>query len=273
MKVKKKYSFKDGSQIWRILLSTTDKIIIETRNPDKKEAFYNCLDLYSGKKIFTGFQPGEKYWVGIETVHDDLIFFHRFTKPDMPGHKDIIVFSIESQKILWENKDYSFLFVLDNKVYSFVQQFESQKYFTHDLKTGELIEELKITDEEIINLNDKYESQKDYSDYLFPEKFIPNIADDKISPIISKMTEGFGIIGDVEYTVYEKTLLMNYYSKLIGDSLLNRFVAVDIETDKELFNEILNADANAFVPDSFFVYKNLIILLKEKSKVIVCELI
>ena len=87
------------------------------------------------------------------------------------------------------------------------------------------------------------------------------------------MTNGLGIIGDVEYTVYEKTLLMNYYTKLIGNSLLNRFVAVDIETGKELYNEILNSDANAFVSDSFFVFRNLIILLKEKSKVIICEII
>ena len=54
---------------------------------------------------------------------------------------------------------------------------------------------------------------------------------------------------------------------------MNKFYVFDMNNRKEIFTEILNADVNAYVPDSFFVYKNLILLLKEKSKLIVCEII
>ena len=58
---------------------------------------------------------------------------------------------------------------------------------------------------------------------------------------------------------------MNYYERLIGKPLINKFRAFDLEKSKEIFNEVLSSNANAYVPDSFFVYKNLLILLIEKT--------
>lgn len=254
------------------MISPNDKMIIETRNTDKKSVYYNCLDLFSGKKIFNGIQLDEKYWIGIEAVHDDIIFFHKFTKPDMPGHMQVIAFDIKTQKVIWQNENYSFLFVLEDKVYCYVQHFEGRKYIALNKNTGQFIEELQSEDE-IEKLNNIYEDSKDYSDYIFPEKFDAGLAaDEKVKSIIAKQIGNAEVIGSVEYALYQKILIMNYYSKIIGNSLLNKLTAYDIDSGKELFIEILNADANAYVPDAFFIYKNMVIMLKEKSNVIVCEL-
>ena len=111
MKIKKIYSFSDKKQIWRLLLSDSDKLIIETRDTDKKEVYFHCLDLFSGKKIFKNFQPDEKYWVSIEGIHDDVIFFHKYAKPDMPGHRFIQAYDINTKSVLWESDKYIFMFI------------------------------------------------------------------------------------------------------------------------------------------------------------------
>jgi len=65
MKLKKKYKFDNGRQIWRIIPTNSGKLIIEEREPEKKQAYFHCLERESGKKLLSNFQLEDKFWVGI----------------------------------------------------------------------------------------------------------------------------------------------------------------------------------------------------------------
>ena len=52
MKIKKKYSFKNKRQIWRLLPTTTDKLVIEDRDTQNKEVFFNCIDIKFRQRNF-----------------------------------------------------------------------------------------------------------------------------------------------------------------------------------------------------------------------------
>ena len=274
MKIEKSYTFKNEKQIWRLLLTSSDKLLIETRDTENKEVHFSCLDAFTGKPIFENLQLEEKFWVGIETTYKDLIFFHKFAKPDMPGHKEIIAFDINTQKVLWQTDEYAFLFIYNERVYCFKQMFEGQKFFALDYKTGELVEELESDYDAIDDLSARSEEENHYNDYLFPIQFSEEFVESEtISKITKEKTKDLQVTGEIEYNVYENILLMNFYNKVFEGSLVNNFFAFDIETEKELFNIVLNSDANAFVPDSFFLYKNLLFLLKGKKEVLVCSIV
>ncbi len=142
MKIKKKYSYTNNRQIWRLLPTSTGKLIIEDRDTQNKEVFFNCLEINSGKKIFANLQLEEKFWIGIETIFEDIIIFHKFAKPDMPGHSSIIAFDINSQKVIWQNEDLTFLFVHDQNIFVYKQRFEDRLYFSLNISSGEIIEEI-----------------------------------------------------------------------------------------------------------------------------------
>ncbi len=127
MKLKKKYIHNNNRQIFRLIPTDTDKIIVEERDTDKKQAYFNCLHIESGKKILKNLQLNEKFWIGIETVYNDVIFFHRFQKPDMPHHRGIIAYDIEKKKKIWEDLENTFLFIKDDKVYSFQKTFNGRE--------------------------------------------------------------------------------------------------------------------------------------------------
>ena len=274
MKIKKLYTFKNEKQIWRLLLTSSDKLLIETRDTENKEVHFSCLDAFTGKPIFENLQLEEKFWIGIETTYKDIIFFHKFAKPDMPGHKEIIAFDINTQKILWQTNEYAFLFIYNNHVYCFKQLFEGQKFFALDYKTGQLVEELESDYEEIDHLSSQSEIENHYDDYLFPIQFSEEyVESEAVREIIKDKTKGTQLTGDVEYNIYENILLMNFHNKVSEGSLINNFFAINIENKEELYNIVLNSDANAFVPDSFFVYKNLLFLLKGKKEVLVCSIV
>lgn len=270
--MKKLYSHKDKNQIWRILLSNSDKLILETRNVNTKEVFYHCFKLDSGKKVFSGLQLEEKYWLGIEAVYNDLIFFHKFPKPDLPGHKEIIAFDINQQKVLWSNKETAFLFIYNNKIFGFKQGFEERFFYSYDLMTGELSEELGTDFETVNKLKLLADKEQNWELYIYPKTFNKGEPDNNVDKLILKQINSLDIVGEVEYNIYQNILLYNFHTRLTDNTYINKFYAEDLDTGKKLLSEVLNKEVKSLFTDSFFVYKNYLFLLIEKNAIEVFHL-
>ena len=268
MNLTKLYSYKSSGQIWRILISDNEKLILETRDRTTKEVSIQCLNLFSGDKIFTDLQLEEKQWIGIETIYKDIILFHKFPKPDMPGHKEIIAFDIANQKIVWENKDLSFLFAYQNKIYGFKQGFEERYYTILDYLTGEVLEDLGNDFKNINALRNISENEKDWSVYTFPKTFVPQ-EDIVVTKAIQSQISNLEVVGNVEYILYYDLLLFNFHQKDSTSTTSNNFIALDITDNKVLLSKVINTNVRAFFTDSFFAYKNLVFLLREKNEVII----
>lgn len=272
MEIKKLYSYKSPGQIWRILISDNDKLILETRDTNTKEVFFHCYELESGRIIFSNLQLEEKFWLGIEAVYKDIIFFHKFPKPDLPGHKQIIAFDIASQKILWTNSVLSFLFIDDNWVYGFQQGFEERYFYALDYLSGGLMKEFDNDYKTINELRNKAEDGKDWSNYIYPKTFTSGESDLRISEAIKAQTKNLAIEGEVEYNFQSNLLFFNFHSKVFEGSYVNKFIAMNLTDEQIMLDEILNANAAVLFTDSFFVYKNFLFLLREKNEVIVYDI-
>ena len=266
MNIKKEYIYNNERQIWRII-PAGNRVIIEERSSDNKEVFFSCIDINSGDEIFSDIQLDEKVWVGIEAVEDDYIFFHKYLKPDMPNHKSIITFDINTASVLWQNNELTYLFYNSGKVVCFKQLFERRDYFLLNALTGELIAELGDDHEKVNELRD--DSIEDYyaEGYLFPIEFRRDLMPETDSEIyLHKYAQKFVIKENINHISIDELLLFNYHE--ISDKTLfnNIFVAVDLETGKILMKETLNKKISKLMPDSFFVRDNLLFLLFEKTK-------
>lgn len=266
--MEKHFSYKSPHQIWRILISDSEKLILETRDVRTKEVFFHCFDIWDGSKIFSDFQLEDKCWVGIETVHKDIIYFHKFPKPDLPIHAGIIAFDLASQKILWTNTELSYLFAHQDKVYAFKQGFEERYFYELDYLDGNVIKEYGNDYMTINNLKNEANNAKDWSSYIYPE-ILKTGSDEKTKLLIAQLTGKNKTVGEVEYNIYKSYLLFSYHSKVFENSLINKFFAVDLNSEKVVLSEILNANVSAMLTDSFFLYKNLLFLLREKNETVV----
>jgi len=274
MTLKKKYSHNNKRQIFRLLPTDTGKIIIEDRDTEKKQAYFNCLQIESGKKIFKHLQLDEKFWLGIEAVYNDVIFFHKFVKPDLPQHNGIIAYNINSKQILWEDNNRTFLFVKDEKIYAFQQRFEDREFVTLNHLTGELIDELGSDSDAINVLREDAINSEDFSCYRFPVIYDSRIfGTQRENEILSKLSEKYIITGGIEYVLMDDLLLFNFHSVNPDKTLKNIFRAVDLLNKKNILEVTLNSRTNAFAPDSFFVKDDLVFLLIEKIKLEVHKII
>ena len=272
MKLKKKFKFSDSNQVWRIKITDTDKLFVETRDTEKMNAYFHSYDLFSGKRNFSGHQMSEKFWLGIEAIKDDIVFFHRYAKPDMPGHRGIFAFDINTQKVLWEDETYSFLFLKDDLIYVYQERFEGRNYYTLNIQSGEVVEELGKNSDEINELRDEAERSVDYSNYTFPEKHFGASGDDEVDSIITCEIENIKIVGEVEFINTKGLLLFNYHQAGTNRSYINKLKVIELNKRKEIYSDILNKATNALAPDSFFIFKDLLILLKEKKEILIFEI-
>ena len=267
MKLKKKYVHNNNRQIFRLIPTDNDKLIIEERNIDKKKAYFNCLNINNGKRIFKGLQFDEKFWIGIETVCNDVILFHKFRKPDMPHHRGIFAFDIKSKKIIWEDLDNTFLFIKDDQVFTYQQQFERREYFLLDFYTGKVVNELGNDSDSVNMLREAAHKDESLSNYRFPNSYLTesNI-DQRVVAVMQDLEENNVIKGKIEYVLKEHLLMFNFHQINADNSLNNMFKAIDLSNGKFILEKVLNLRTNAFAPDSFFLKENILFLLIERTK-------
>ncbi len=265
MKLQKLYSYNNEKQIWRIIPTVSNKIVVEERTPDK-QVFFSCFHMNNGQKIFCDFQLDEKYWIGIEAIHNDIIFFHKYEKPDMPAHKGIIAVDINSQQELWRNEDYYFSFIGEEKIFCIRQLFESREYFAVNLLSGELVDEPQIVRHIIEEKKLLTENELNYDSYKFPQKWFPNesvslINDEKLNDLLSDES----VVGNIEFITFNESLLISYNVLGKNNLFTNNFKMIDLTTGEINYATTLADNWKTMLSDSFFIKDNYLLLLKGKN--------
>ena len=274
MKLKKLYQHDNKKQIWRILPTTNNKVVIEEREINTKEVFFCCLDIESGKKIFKDFQLEEKNWIGIESIYNDIIFFHAYGKPNMPAHKSIIAFDIPTQTILWQNDNYIYSFIDNDKVYCYQQRFEGRIFFALDYLTGNVLEDFGNDAPAINKLKEESDAKLWEQNYLFPEYFNRNYSAEKdYEKYLQQLLTEKVIKGEINYLNYKDTLLFNFHEVTKTNTLSNEFSAIDLKKNKILLKETLDKNLINLMPESFFVKDNFLFLIVDKTKLFVYQII
>ncbi len=274
MKLKKLYKHDNKKQIWRILPTTDNKVVVEERDPVSKEVFFCCFDIESGKKIFNEFQLDEKNWCGIEAIYKDIIYFHLYGKPDMPDHKSIIAFDIKSQTILWKNDSYKFSSVYEDKIYCFNQGFELTAYYTLDYLTGDVIDDLGTDISIVKQIKEKADEEFWKQNYLFPSYFNRN---DEAIEIHEKHLQDLinnkAIKGEISFIKINDILLYSFHEVNKSNLLNNVFYSYDLLKNKILFEETLDKNLINLMPESFFIKDNFLFLIVDKTKLVIYKII
>ena len=191
----------------------------------------------------------------------------------MPGHSSIIAFDIQSQKILWQNEDLVFLFIHEKNVYGYKQRFEDRNFYKINIFNGEVVEELGNDSSLINSVREKSQTENQfYQNYHFPQPFNAEENSSEAYELINKFKVENVITGSIECIELNNIFLFNCHLVKADGKLQNVFYAVDIELKKIIFKEVLDQSTSVFIPDSFFVKDNLIFLLLDKIKLLVCSI-
>lgn len=269
MTIKKILNYSDKRQIWRLLLNTENHLLIEERDVKTKAVSFSCVDLQTKKFFFKGFQFEEKFWIGIEAFAKDIVLLHKYIKPDMPQHKGLTAFKIDSKEILWHNDRYQFLFCVDDDIYCRRQKFDSKEYYVVDIYSGNIKKELGG---DLIYVQSQKTNllKNEMSDgYLFPESLHP-INNEKSFNLALEASGKNVVDGFFDAIEYEGNIFVSFHAVNSSKTYNNLFYIINATSGKIIFDRVLNKNSDSKFFDSFFIKDKYLFLLKEKSGVEVC---
>ncbi len=276
-KLKPFLNYSQKGNIWRMHFSPSDILVCETRDLNLKETFFFSLNYKTKQVYLSNFQLNEKWWIAIESVNDDTIFFNRFKTPELPEHLGIIAVDLKTGNIKWNNTDLTFLFADCSDVYAYMQHFEREIYFKLNGETGNVIESYeddKIADS-LLELK-SFNEEKMFSDFIYPEIYIEgNNVEQKIEEYLMERFRDTKYMGEIEFILSGELLIYNFHADMgvnIKDitsrNLSNHLEIYDFSSKKIIHDEILNAEAANYVPDSFFIKDGFLFYIKEKKELI-----
>jgi outer membrane protein assembly factor BamB len=267
--IKPAWQYETDGQLWRMLFSDSGRIVGEDRDEEKKEVTFFCLDEVRGKVLWNHVGLSERWWIGIETLYDGIVYLHEYVKPDLPQHKRIIALDLESGTILWRNDELLPLFVAHDKFYAAKETFERRVYYELNMRTGEIEREFSQSEE---NLDPSWrEKGIGNQDVEFPEVIDNGVESaNRLWETIGSHCDVKKVVGNIEYIQREDLLFFNYHERVTSLSadppiLRNIFKVVNTKRNRLMYSEPLNEGVLAPASDSFFLKGSQLFYVKNKN--------
>ncbi len=274
-KIKPEWVFNQKGNLWKFIFGGKDIIVGETRDLEKKILYIFSLNIQNGKKYLSDFlfEDGN-YWISLEGANSKVVFLHRFEKPELPYHKNIIAIDILKGEKLWENEDFQYFFSTEEQLFGIVQKFDKPKIVELSIDSGSVIKTFN-EDEYPALLELKRKSDDDlYTEfYDYPKSLNQYPVDSYITDIIKKEIPKSE--GDIEYIIKNNKLFFNYYKEaeinlkdISKKFYLNTLCVFDITTGEKLYQDVLNKKSGFNVPDNFFCKDDFVFYLREKKDIV-----
>lgn len=261
------WQFDADGVIWRMMFSPSHHLVLEIRDPEKKLASFTCLNDRSGDLFWRDRSFDEPWWIGIEALDDELIFFHKFRKPDMPQHSGVIACDIVSGELIWENTDYVFVQRDGDRVIVQKERFEAIHFYALDSRTGDFIEDLGTDTERINLLRQRDDDESRFKDFRYPSPFLQDDADHVDASIIKREFSDNNLRGAIDYLRYTSYIILSWHERAKTSApqqelLTQRFCIIGGQSGEKMFEEILLPQTVSIGMDSFFMKGSILYFIK-----------
>jgi hypothetical protein len=235
--------------IWRMEVdSLSNAIFLETRTADKQVSF-TSIDLITGTINFKDLITPERWLTGIETAYNGILLLHSYQSENTPVHKGLTAIDNKGD-VIWSNYNYAFDHLSVNGPILFNIQMQPKKLFLADINTGL---PLRTYEQTIDTEADNHVLVPEVSSSFQLNSLIP--------------IEAYGNI--IHYLDYNNFRIVSLHSLTAG--LLQQQLYIT-DGDRLVYEDLLNTDIQKMQPESFILYKNALIYIKNKSALRVINL-
>ena len=264
------WSFVADGIVWRLLFTGRGKIVGECRNQEKKTASFFCLAEASGKPVWQDLRLDEDWWVGMEAVHGDTLLLHGFASPDMPEHRGIRAYDLETGSLRWRNNEVTYWFGMGDRICAYRDFFERRVGYEIDAGTGELKTTYDQSLQDLHDLRRQAAETEPGPEMTLPEILSEGSVEPGIFTFVSRLTNGKGVVGNVEFIRESDILAFNYHVRARESSAQTQFFENHLfiyryPQGNRLFSDVTARDLKAQVPDSFFIRRRRLFIIKDKK--------
>ncbi len=264
------WTFAPGGIVWRLFVSDDRVIVGEARWQEEKRVEFFGVDELTGLLLWRVASLPDPWWTGLEGLHRGVVLLHGFAEPDMPEHLGVWACDVRDGRRLWEAPDLTFWFAAEGRVYGVRNGFDRRLGVSLDLTSGAVAEEFGESLESLYALRQRSAESEIPSDVQFPVLLEAAGLPATVAERISRMVPHDRRAGEIEVIQRDDRVVVSFHRRLGAETdaeprLENRLVMLDARTRKVLFEDVIQHDARAAVPDSFFVKGDQVLFVKDGS--------
>jgi hypothetical protein len=235
--------------IWRMEIdSLSDTLFLEIRTTDKQVSF-TSVDLTSGKTNFTEYTSPDRWLTGIEAAYNNVLLLHNYQSENTPVHKGVTAINTKGE-VIWSNYTYAFDHLSVNGPILYNIQIQPKKLFLVDVETGLTIRLFEQT------------IDTDIENYVTAPQILQPPYLNQSLPV-----EPYGnIVHSVDYNNFR---IVSLHSFVSGQLQQHLYI---MDGSSLVYEDLLNVDIQKMQPESFILYKNSLIYIKNKSELRVLNL-
>jgi len=240
------------SPIWRLEIdSLSETIFAEIRDQTDKKVYFSAIGLDDGKVFFDELQTEERWLTGIEAAYDGVMLLHNYQSETVPSHKGLIAIDSATGNILWNNYIYAFDHMSINGPVIYDTRIQPPKLFLADIKTGDI--------------KRHYEPSIDIE--LYNYVVLPDDVSTEFLRSIPITATPFG--NSIHYLEHNNYRIVSLHMFAEGTLQQRLYIMDNINI---IYEDLLNTDIQKLQPESFLMYKDHLIYLKNKSQLKVLNL-
>lgn len=233
--------------VWKIEIDEAcDIAALEIRHPGNKETSFTCIDLPSQTINFENLRLEEPWFCGIETISEGMLLLHYYVGESSPEHKGIIAFDGQTGKKRWEHYHLTFAGNYSIGFKAFNPMIEPHRYIFLDKNSGE----------QIPHQEEKAQQVSRVSALKFPFE--------AYASSLPKVLQNENLVDEVEYLKLNQHDIYSVYVNE-GQTLTNKIYVFN-EAENVIWTDILLTDIQKKGFDTFFVYKNYLMYIKNRTE-------
>lgn len=217
-------------------------IALEIRNKDRKEVSFFSLDPITLAVMPIIMDSAEKWLWGIETITRSTIILHGFVSESSPQHNYLIAFDSKNGQKLWENYHDTFYDESDEGIVVYNSKIEPRNLRLINPVNGQ---QIKNTIDET-HFPKQKKSTLTFPELIHNKETVPTYLPDN-SQIIEQITFN-------DFQIYTYNIESKQYICIINEK----------KNIKEV--NIISENNPTTSSDSFFIYNNQLIFIKNKSQ-------
>jgi len=236
-------------------------LALELRDASEASVCFSLLELHTNTLLFDRYAFDEEWWMSLLTIKDNLLLIKQYHDSQQPEKQGLLAINIDSMEVQWWLEHFQLLDIRQQTVSGkWHEQGESAvRHF--DIFSGKEVNDGLAE----ANSNEAVHEQVKYPVHYDSES--PHF-----QTVKSFIASHFNIlaVGACDYLEIGDFIIVSWFFQE-GGSYANMISVMDSEGEIVL-EEKIGTGLDAFAADTFFVLKNRLIFVSNKTQLLVYEL-
>jgi len=233
-----------AGQVWKLAIDeSTGLLFAEIRDDKSRTVSFSATNLNSGTTHFNELTLPEKWLTGLQGSFNGTLFLHGYQSAQSPAHKGITAINGTTGAELWNNYIDAIHYISINGPIVYNTQLQPQKLFLANAHTGKYLR--------------PYDAVLDRP--IEQHIIVPDI--------INHIPAGFELLegtlsGNVHYMEHNSFRIVSLH--LLNNGILKQILLIS-KNGATVYNDLLSEVIQKLQPESFIVYLNKLIYIKNKT--------